>query len=273
MKLDDPLGHNASVEKAARLLFAFNDDSPELGVMELSRKVGLNKSTASRFVATLVRLGLLERVDQGGKYRLGTRLLELGTLAMRHRPLCIEARDLLESLARETRDTAALGVAVASRLLFIQKFETSQSPIVVGQGYPLHCSAAGKVLLSGLDDAVVQEYLRRPLAKRTERSIISSKRLHDQIGAIRDVGYGADHEELEPGIASVAAPVYDRNADVVAAVVLSLAAHRLSSGSLPAIARTVCETAANLSGRLGYRAAITIRFPAERRGRGASASA
>ena len=273
MKLDDPLGHNASVEKAARLLFAFNDDSPELGVMQLSRKVGLNKSTASRFVATLVRLGLLERVDQGGKYRLGTRLLELGTLAMRHRPLCMEAHELLASLAGDTRDTAALAVAVGSRLLFIQRFGPSESSIAVGQGYPLHCSAAGKVLLSGLDESELQDYLRRPLEKRTERSIVAPKRLCDQISAIRDVGYGADHEELEPGIASVAAPVYDRNADMVAAVVLGVPAHRMSGGSLPGLARAVCETAANLSQRLGYRAAITIRFPADRRGRGASASA
>jgi len=275
-KMVEPAIHNASFKKAARLLLAFTDETPELGVMELSRRVGLNKSTASRFVATLLNLGFLERVEQGSKYRLGTRLFELGMLAVRRRPIVGAAESLLDSLARQNRDTAMLAVAAQGHVMFIQKFDFAQqpSPIVVGQPYPLHCSASGKVILSGLDDAVLAEVLRAPLAKRTERTILSPMRLRDQIAMIRESGYASDHEELELGVANVAAPVYDRNAEVVAAVALSLPCQRVSQASLPSLARGVIDTAMTLSQRLGYRAAITVRFPSDRRGgRGALVSA
>ena len=70
MKLHAPPNRNASLEKASRILFAFDEETSQLGVMDIARRVGLNKSTVSRFVASLTELGLLERVEGGRKVRL-----------------------------------------------------------------------------------------------------------------------------------------------------------------------------------------------------------
>ena len=138
MKRQSSIRRNASLEKANRLLLAFSEASPELGVMDLARRVGLNKSTVSRFVATLHELGLLERVDHGRKYRLGLRVFELGTLAARHRPLYEHAEPVVERLATQLRETVTLAVLLGRDLVFLHKAERGLEacPATLGRRYP-----------------------------------------------------------------------------------------------------------------------------------------
>jgi len=76
MKLHAPSNRNTSLEKASRILFAFDEETSQLGVMDIARRVGLNKSTVSRFVSSLTDLGLLE-LERAGGGRESVRL-ELG---------------------------------------------------------------------------------------------------------------------------------------------------------------------------------------------------
>ena len=125
MKLHSTPNRNASLAKANLVLEAFTEETPELGVMDLARRVGLNKSTASRFVSTLVQLGLLERTESGRKLRLSLRLFEIGMLAARNRPLVIEAKPLLRKLLEETGETVWLGLPLAGQVTFVAVLEAA----------------------------------------------------------------------------------------------------------------------------------------------------
>ena len=174
MNRQSSIRRNASLEKANRLLLAFSEATPELGVMDLARRVGLNKSTVSRFVATLHELGLLERVDHGRKYRLGLRVFELGTLAARHRPLYAQAEPAVEKLAAQLRETVTLAVLLGRDLVFLHKADrgVDAASAALGRRYPAHCSASGKALLGLLPADERAEYLASRLVRRTESSIV-----------------------------------------------------------------------------------------------------
>jgi IclR family KDG regulon transcriptional repressor len=190
MNRQSSIRRNASLEKANRLLLAFSEATPELGVMDLARRVGLNKSTVSRFVATMHELGLLERVDHGRKYRLGLRVFELGTLAARHRPLFVHAEPAVEKLAVQLRESVTLAVLLGRDLVFLHKSERGMDAVsaALGRRYPAHCSASGKILLGHLPSADLTEYLGSRLARRTENSIVVPRVLERELAACVEQG-------------------------------------------------------------------------------------
>jgi DNA-binding IclR family transcriptional regulator len=244
---------NASLAKANRLLLAFNEAEPELGVMDLVRRVGLNKSTVSRFASSLHQLGLLERTDNGKKYRLALRMFELGTLAARQRPVFAHAERVLEPLAESLGATAALAILQDRDVVFVEKAEARpRSPIVLGRRYPATCSAAGKAVLATLDGAKLDAFLTLPLPKLSEWSVSSPERLLEQLGAVRAEGYAVDHQELFPGQRSVAVAVLDRSGCAVGALAV-LGPARAGQAAVPAIGLALRRAAADVSRRLGYR--------------------
>jgi DNA-binding IclR family transcriptional regulator len=233
MKLNPSTNRNASLEKASRLLLAFDEDTPELGVMDLARRVGLNKSTASRFVATLTQLGLLERTEQGRKVRLSLRLFELGMRAARHRPLLAESRPILMRVAERVRDHTYLAVLLDGEVVFVQRAggERLGAPFEIGQRYPGSRGAVGTVLHRARAHPVESNGRRRPAS--------------GEVAA-------ADHGELSGGVSCVATGVIDRSGEVVAALVVAGASTRITPSAVPGIAQVLRQHATELSRRLGY---------------------
>src|SRR4051794_9911868 len=74
--------HVGAVERAIAVLDALSDGSPELGTNEIARRTGINASTVSRLLATLANARLVEHVPASGRYRLGPRLPQLGSLVL-----------------------------------------------------------------------------------------------------------------------------------------------------------------------------------------------
>jgi len=264
MKRQSSIRRNASLEKANRLLLAFSEASPELGVMDLARRVGLNKSTVSRFVATMHELGLLERVDHGRKYRLGLRVFELGSLAARHRPLFEHAEPAVEKLATQLRETVTLGVLLGRDLVFLHKAERGIEACAAGLGrrYPANCSASGKLLLGLLPEKERAEVLAGRLARRTENSIVVARSLERELASVLDLGYAVDSQEFLVGIRSVAVAIHDRSGAAVAALSVTGAVRRITTANVPALVATLRRVAAEVSRRLGHRPPVRVRAPA-----------
>lgn len=264
MKRQSSIRRNASLEKANRLLLAFSEATPELGVMDLARRVGLNKSTVSRFVATMHELGLLERVDHGRKYRLGLRVFELGTLAARHRPLYVHAEPAIEKLAAQLRETVTLAVLLGRDLVFMHKAERGleSCAAALGRRYPANCSASGKALIAHLPEIERTEYLATRLARRTESSIIVGRALERDLASVHDLGYAVDSQEFMVGVRSIAVPIHDRSGAAVAALAVSGSARRITTASVPSVATNLRRVALEVSRRLGHRPPVRVRPPA-----------
>ena len=247
-----------SVDRAAALLLALGESQGEAGVTELARRLGLHKSTASRLLATLQRRGLVEQDEESGKYRLGIVVIRLAERAERTLDLRGIAMPELERLARLSHETTGLGILDGDQFLTVAQADGPNLIAVgdwTGRSTPLHCVAAGKVLMAALPEREVLRMVRRGLHAFTERTITDLEPLLEDLARIRRRGYGTALGEYEGSLNAVAAPVRDARGAVIAAVDIWGPAFRLTPRRIPELAAQVREAAAAISVRIGGAAA------------------
>src|SRR5205809_3957584 len=161
-------GHSQSLERGLAILSAFRSGRPLLGVSDLSREVGLSRSTAHRYIATLAGLGYLQQDPPTRKYRLGPRVLDLGFSAINSMDLRELAAPHLQALSDETGHTVNMAVLDGADIVYIERCRTAQQGqreidlnLHVGSRLPAYCTSMGKVLLADLDAGDLAEVLGR----------------------------------------------------------------------------------------------------------------
>ncbi|MBI4593644.1 MAG: IclR family transcriptional regulator [Candidatus Rokubacteria bacterium] len=242
-----------SVSNALALLEAFSLERPELGVTELSRTLGLGKSTVHRLLAALGARGYVRQNPQTARYCLGLKAFEVGALAAGQRSVRETVAPFLQRLRAASRETVHLGVLDEGEVIYIDKIESHQALQMysqIGRRAPLHCTALGKALLAWEPDA--ERFLRRRLRAYTPSTITDSGTLREDLERVRAAGYALDDEEFEAGLKCVAAPLRDHTGRVVASLGVASPAVRLPAARMAALAGLVGETAAAASRALGF---------------------
>lgn len=244
-----------SVDNALRVLEAFSAKEPELGISELSRKLGFSKSAVFRLVITLEARGFLSQDPVTEKYRLGLKALYLGGLVLKQLDLVKVAHPYLKELVENSMEVAHLVVLEGSEAVFIEKVE-SQRPMrmgsYVGARMPSYCTATGKMLLAHLTDNELEKYLRETnFARFTDNTITDPEILKRHLMSIREQGYAFDQEESEEGLFCIAAPVKDNSGRVIAAVSISGPAGRVEKRR-EEFRGLVINAAKNISRSLGW---------------------
>ncbi len=250
----DDTGNLHSVRRAISALEEISD-AGELGVSELGRRLGVHKATASRLVATLAERGMLERDPVTERFRLGFGLIRLAGAAMAGLDIVRVSHPILEDLAERTRETVNLGVLAGDSVVYIDQVTGTRSIVAVswvGRRTPLHCTSNGKVLLAHMDPAERDAQLAEPLTEMTPRTVTDPAVLGRQLDEIARRGYAQTVEELEEGLNAVAAPVWQADGQVTAALSVSGPAFRMRPMDLPRTARLVMDAADAISRRLGY---------------------
>ena len=251
-----------TVINAMRLLEAFRDEDV-LGVTELSRRLALHKNNVFRLLATLEQEGYIEQCSDSERYRLGVGNLELGQSFARSRPLLRRARAVLEDLARSTAETAHLGAIQDYEVVHLDGIQTERmlmTALRVGRRLPLHCTALGKVLLGGSPEEVRQAYDQRSipegtLERRTDSTIVDAQKFFEHLRTVAVRGFAVDIGECEEGLCCAAAPVFDGDGQVVAALSVSGPALRLGEDRLlDQVVPQVVAAGERLSRDLGYAA-------------------
>jgi IclR family acetate operon transcriptional repressor len=241
----------AAVERAVAVLDALADGSPELGTNEIARRTGINASTVSRLLATLTTARLVEHVPTTGRYRLGPRLLQLGSLVLGQLDLRDVARPRLQELVRTTGMTATLsapGEHDAVTVDFVQSDATVQSVARVGRPSIGHATAAGKVLLA-FGDAEPGE-----LKAYTPRTITDRTRLDAELARVARHGYAEAAGERELDLNAIAAPVYDADGELAGIVGLQGPASRFGRDAMRAAVEPLLAATHAISTGLGWSA-------------------
>ncbi|MFD7263907.1 IclR family transcriptional regulator [Streptomyces sp. NPDC059874] len=206
--MDTELAPLSLLEKAARVLGAFEGPQPRLSLTEVVRRSGLPRSSAHRILDQLVRLRWLDR--EGRDYRMGMRMLELGALASHHNRLRRAALPLLHALHEQTGRLVHLSVPDGAEVVCLERIggsDTTTVPSRVGGRMPAYCTAAGKAILAFSDPAEVEHVLAQGLRPRTPRTLIRPLALRADLAAIRERGVAYDREESFRSISCVAAPL------------------------------------------------------------------
>jgi DNA-binding IclR family transcriptional regulator len=245
----------SSLLRGLELLEALDSDEAHaaggLGVTRIAALVGREKSQVSRALAALAAAGYVEREPGTRRYRIGWRIAAMGGRA-REALLAAAAAPVLRRLVAEVGETAHVTVLRGDEVLTL----ASESPARaveaagwIGRTVPVWCTASGRALLAGEDDAAVRLRVGGRLAAAGPNAPRSAAQLLERLRADRRRGFAVADEELEAGLLGVAAPVRDASGLVVAAVNVSGPKYRLGPG-LAAAGAAVVAAAATLAGRL-----------------------
>lgn len=210
------------VARALQVIAAFTPDRRALTLSEMSRRSGLPVSTVHRMVAELVTWGALER-DPSGRYTIGLRLWEIGSLAPRGLGLRERALPYLEDLSQVTRENVQLAVREGTELVFIERIAGSRAvPVLtqVGGRFALTATGVGLVLLAHAPIDVQEAVLAGPIKRYTDFTMTDPQQVRAELAATRARGYAVSDRQVTADALSVAAPIHDEQGDVIAALSL-----------------------------------------------------
>ena len=192
---------------------------PELGVSDLSRRLGIAKSTAHRTCGVLAARGLLDRTPDGA-YRLGLRLVEYGSLATERTAVRDRGLPLLVELRNALGETVQIGVPAGGDVVYIERVEGRHALRYTtnARRSPIHRSSAGKAL-AAYHPAMVEARVRGGLPPSTGYTIVVPEVLREELDRVRRRGYARSVDETEVGMSSLAVPVHvPLDGPVVAAI-------------------------------------------------------
>lgn len=241
---------SASLRRALAVLDHVREQ-PGLSLTQLSEAAGLSKSTVLRLTVPLVEAKLLERDRRTGAYRLGHGTLRLGQSYLATLDLRTVAAEESHRLMSEVRETVHLVVYDPPHVVYIDKVENEANVRMasrIGSRGPAHCTAVGKAILAWLPEEAVAELVLEP---RTKHTITDAERLRAELAHIRRRGYAVDDRENEPEVRCVAAPIFNHNDAVSAAISVSGLTSRITAARVRELGPLVAGAAARISRKLG----------------------
>jgi IclR family transcriptional regulator, pca regulon regulatory protein len=213
-----------SLARGLAVIRAFDTDHPVMTLTEVAARTGLTRATARRFLHTLVELGYV-RTD-GKTFALTAKVLQLGYAYLSGLSLPQLAQPHLEELSLKLGESTSAAVLDGTDIAYIARVTTRRIMnvgITVGTRFPAYATSMGRVLLAGLPEPELDDYLARTDRSRlTPTTLVDEPALRDELGRVRDQGWAFVDEELEIGLRSLAAPVLDARGLVRASVNVSM---------------------------------------------------
>lgn len=255
--------YSQSLERGLAILSSFTPERPILGIADIADELDMSRSTAHRYVVTLLALGYLEQ-EASRKYRLGLRVTDLGMSALNSTGLREHAAPYLQELRQRTSYTVSLAVLDGVDVLYVDQARSFRrgrglagADARTGSRLPAYCTAMGKLLLANLPDAEQAALLARlKLAKHGPNTITSKRALRQELDEVRRANFAVDAEELAKDLYSIAAPVRDESRQVVAAVEIAVPSALITRGELvDALGPHLISAGDRISARLGHRRA------------------
>jgi IclR family acetate operon transcriptional repressor len=239
-----------AIDRAAQLLTLVLEAEQPRGLGDLAGEAELPKSTASRLLGALERQGLVEQRGRRGGFGPGPVMLRFAHRGIVDRHLAELAQPHLEALGAASGETINLAVPTATGVAHLAEVESIHflgTGQWVGRQVPYHCTAVGKVLVA-FGAARLPDPPYEPL---TPDTLVDPARLAAEIADVRHSGVGTATDELETGLASLAAPVFDSDGDALAAIAISGPTVRLDAPRIAELGPQLIREAQALGARLG----------------------
>lgn len=246
-----------SVQRAMDILSMFTLPHPTHGITEIAKAKSLNKATAWGLVTTMEQNGFLEQDPETRKYRLGPKIYELGMVYAGCLEINNKVSESAHSLAQCTRLTTRIGIWDRDAVLVsmvVEPFGQRSMSTQIGPRIDAYCTALGKATIAFLNPNELQDYLNRTdLISYTPSTITRKKTLIQDLKEVRRRGYAISDEELIPGAAGIAAPIFNRDGSLAAAMSLGATRKDYVLGErLDDLARDLMTTASEISQKMGF---------------------
>lgn len=238
------------------------DDAPGgLTLTELSRAIGMHRTTLFRILATLQARRLVERDPGTDRYRIGLGILSLASARLRDLDIRHAARATLLRLCAQTRELVFLTILDGAEVVTVERFEGAQVLALraeIGGRRPAYCTASGKAILAQLADDEVERILATGMPPRTARTITAPVVMRHHLGEVRERGFAVDDEERMEGVRCVAAAIFDYDGYACGAISIAAPVLRTPWERLQALGGEACLAAEEISRQMGF---IGLREP------------
>lgn len=243
-----------NLRNSCRILKLLGRHPDGLKAAELARGLDIPVTTTLRIMTTLLLEGLARKHE--GRYELGPVLIQLGNVALAETEVRELALPLLQKLTSEVDETAHLAIPCDERALIVA-VEDSPHPLGASSrpGFlaDLHCSSTGKIFLSYLHrDRLAEIVAASTPDRRTPHTLVTLSQLKREVEVTLKRGYSLDNEEFNLGVRCLAAPVFDADANVTAAIGITASTVRFTRERIPEFAEKVRAAGAELSRLIGY---------------------
>ena len=239
------------VQKALAVLELVAESTAGLGLSDICAELKLPKTSAFRYLRTLVESGFVAFDDSTNTYSIGSKFRSLAKADSGLHRLRMIARPHMITLVNEFQETVNLAVMLDGAVNYVDVVEGTRLLRIqgkVGDRHPLHSTALGKAMLARLPETALQAELgRRPLVARTSRTLIDQSLLARQLRQVARQGYSTETGENADDAACVGAAIIDDGGYPIAAISLSAPRSRLSRQLLPKVGARMAEMAAVIS--------------------------
>jgi len=241
-----------AVERALTILEIVASSRKGLTLSEIARKMELPKSSAHYVLSTLERRGYLYRSIGRAHYMFTAKFFTLASSTLSGLSLREEARPSLRRLMESTGLTVHMALLEQNEVVLIEKAEPSPSrlPTWVGKRMAIHCTGVGKALLAYLPEERVNQIIRHGLIRYNDNTIVSARKLLQELARIRQLGYALDDEEETIGLRCLGAPILDGSGQPIAAISIAGTTDEVTPENLEALVAQLKGIARELSRHL-----------------------
>ncbi len=224
-----------SLARGLAVIHAFQERKRQLTIAQISHRTEIPRAAVRRCLHTLIKLGYA--TTDGRTYSLLPKVLTLGHAYLSSTPLAVTAQPILDRLSEQLHEACSMATLEGDEILYIARSATPQRLISVdlsvGSRLPAYCTSMGRILLAGLDDPALEDYLSDvDLQVKTSRTLHTPDALRASIEEIRQQGWVIIDQELEMGLRSVAVPLKDSAGQVLAALNVGTHVGRVSQREL-----------------------------------------
>lgn len=245
-----------SVSRSLRILEVLGRSDKPQSLAEITDSVQLPKTTVHRLLETLQCEGYVEQDPETRQFLLSSKILELAASFLGRLDVREVARPILMELWQQSQETVHLGLLDDGEVLYVEKLESPHTIRMyseIGRRAPLHCTGLGKALLANLPAEKFEQIVaQQGLQRFTENTLVNRVKLLEELATIRSRGVAFDNEEHEKNVRCVAAPVYDAQGRVTAAISIAGPAFRMTAERQKDLEPYVVAAAQRISQRLGY---------------------
>lgn len=243
-----------SAENVLNVLFAWVDNQRnELGLTEISRATGINKSTVYKILLSLRERHLVDLNPDTKKYSLDSRVLELGAFFLKNLNLKDVAHPFLQNLAQQSGKTVTFALRKETHLVFIDRVDGSENVRFycdIGKVIPYNSGAAAKAVFTYLPEEQIKTITKNTEQLFTEKTKNWNQMLQEaQI--IRERGYSMSDEEVDKGVLAIGAPIFDNSGQVVAGLALAGLKFTISGKELCRMINLSVDCARSISLKMG----------------------
>lgn len=220
-----------ALERGFAVIKAFSGASPSLSMAEVAERSGLARAVARRYLLTLRELQCVQ--EHEGRFRLTPRVLDLGFAYLSTASVATLAQQTMEAVRDQLGESCSLSVLDGREIVYIGRAPAKRIMSInlgIGSRLPAHATSMGKVLLAYLPAPELDAFFAgHVLEAHTKRTIVREPVLRAELVRVKEQGWAQADGEIEIGLRSLAAPIWDHNGRVCAAINISAHASRVQN--------------------------------------------